>query len=124
MRTWGKLKKILLDFQDKTKLKKWPSSLWLSVCSSEITNCVAFVCRSQKISEGHFLGSATESTTSLNTVALRLVSTVALERELEFWNLTDWEQMFSEKEELWNTELCLSTVGSDKNSEVIYLQGR
>ena len=37
--------------------------------------------------------------------------------EPKFWNLSDWNQMLSGKEELWNTELCLSIVESDKNSE-------
>lgn len=64
----------------------------------------------------HALGSATELT-SLHAFVLRLFSTVALEMEPKFWNLTGESQIFSGKEELWDTELYLTTLASDKDSE-------
>lgn len=67
------------------------------MCSSDIIKYVAFLCISQEVSETHFLGSDTELTTSLNTFAWRLASTVALEMELKFGNLTDGDKCSVER---------------------------
>lgn len=68
------------------------------------------------ISKIHALGSATELNTSLRAFALRLFSLTTFKIEPKFWNLAE-SQIFSGKEELWDTELYLTTVASDKNSE-------